>query len=237
MNGLLDFLQAASNSAAGTVSGPVDLIGMGLRKLGVPVPQNSLLSSEWMKQKGLMADTPQNAASLAGETFGLLSPVVAAAKAPQIARGLLAMGENAAAPSMLGKMGQRGGVDVKTYGIEHRPMTEEGGASRLHDLAASFGEDIYGPNALKFFGSGDAREREVLRALKAVRGKPDAMVTIYRGGPAEMSGINPGDWVTLSKSVAADYGDNVVAMKVPASDITSWADSLLEFGYYPTAKP
>lgn len=110
MSGLLDFLQSASNSAAGTVSGPIDLLSMVLRKAGVPVPQNALGSSEWMKQKGLMADVPQSAASLAGETFGLLSPVVAAAKAPQIAGGLLKMGENAAAPRTLNP--QTGAIDA-----------------------------------------------------------------------------------------------------------------------------
>lgn len=111
MNALQQFLQSASNEAAGTISGPVDLIGMGLRKLGVPVPRNALMSSDWMKQNGLMQDVPQNAASLAGQTFGLLSPVVAAAKAPQIAGGLLRVGENVAAPSVVNRgaaKGQRG---------------------------------------------------------------------------------------------------------------------------------
>lgn len=94
MNGLLQFLQSASNTAADTVAAPVDLVGMALRKMGVPVPHNALGSSEWMKQNGLMVDVPQTGASLAGETFGLLSPAVAAAKAPQIARGLLDLGDD-----------------------------------------------------------------------------------------------------------------------------------------------
>ncbi len=118
------------------------------------------------------------------------------------------------------------------YQIDHKPMTEAGGAARLHDLTKSFGDDIYGPNALQYFGSGDAREKAILKALNAVRGKPDAMVTIYRGVPDGVSNINAGDWVTLDPRVAADYG-RVVKMQVPASHITGWSDSLLEFGYHP----
>lgn len=100
-NALLDFLQAASNEAAGAVSGPVDLLSWGLRKAGVPVPQNSLLSSQWMADKGLTRPVQPGAAQVAGATAGLLSPVAAVAKAPQIARGLLQAGENAAKPRML----------------------------------------------------------------------------------------------------------------------------------------
>jgi hypothetical protein len=234
---LLDFLQSASNTAAGNVAGPVDLISSLLNRLGVPV-QNAVGGSDWMKQKGLMRDVQQSPSSLAGETFGLLGPLAAAAKAPQIASGLLRAGENAAVPRTMHL--QRGAIPVSKppYQIDHAPMTEAGGASRLHDLVPAFGEDIYGKNALQFFGSGDAREKAVVKALAAVRGKPDATVTIYRGGPKEMGSINSGDWVTLSKEAAADYasqhpGGRIVEMKVPASHITAWPDSLLEFGYFP----
>jgi hypothetical protein len=129
------------------------------------------------------------------------------------------------------------------YQIEHKPMTIEGGAAPLHDLAKSFGEDVYGKNALQYYGSGDARESGTLRLLQALRGKPDAQVTIYRGAPSEAGGINAGDWVTLDKRVAQDYVDQALAsdgkagkvfsQKVPASHITSWPDSLMEFGYHP----
>lgn len=101
MAGLLDFLQSASNTAADTVAAPVDLLAWALRKAGVPVPQNAIGGSEWLKQQGLKRDVPQSAASLAGETVGLLSPMVAAAKAPQIAKGLLQVEANAAAPRTL----------------------------------------------------------------------------------------------------------------------------------------
>ena len=102
-NALLNFLQSASNEAAGAVSGPVDLLGMGLRGLGVPVPRNALLSSEWMAERGLMRPVQQGASQVAGATAGLLSPVAAAAKAPQIAAGLLQAGRNMAAPATMSR--------------------------------------------------------------------------------------------------------------------------------------
>ena len=105
-NALMEFLQSASNEAAGAISGPVDLLGMGLRGMGVPVPKNALLSSDWMAQRGLTRPVQQGAAQVAGATAGLLSPFAAAAKAPQIAAGLLQAGRNAAAPATLNK--QRG---------------------------------------------------------------------------------------------------------------------------------
>jgi hypothetical protein len=124
------------------------------------------------------------------------------------------------------------------YQIEHKPMSVDGGASTLDDLAPAFGDDIYGKDALQFFGSGDPREKGIIKTLKSLRGKPDAMVTIYRGVPADVAGINPGDWVTLSKEVALDYADQhpggkIVSMAVPANHVTGWSDSLMEFGYFP----
>jgi len=109
--GLLSLLQGASNSAASTVSGPVDLMAAGLRKVGMNVPQNALLGSEWMKQKGL-TQTPQNEyAGIAGESLGNILPIVAQAKAPQIANGLLSMAQNAMTPAAP-FMAERGAVVV-----------------------------------------------------------------------------------------------------------------------------
>lgn len=131
-----------------------------------------------------------------------------------------------------GLLGKSANVADMSYQIDHKPMTVAGGASTLDDLTGAFGDDIYGKNALQYFGSGDPREKTTLKLLQAARGNPDKMVTIYRGVPEGVSAINPGDWVTLDRNVAADYG-NVIEMQVPARSITSWPDSLLEFGYYP----
>lgn len=112
MAGLLDFLQAASNGAASNVSAPVDGLAWLLRKAGVDVGE-SVLGSAWLERQGLTRPVQQSGASLAGETAGLLAPLMAAAKAPQVARALLQMGENAAAPRVFGMAAsQRGGVPI-----------------------------------------------------------------------------------------------------------------------------
>lgn len=99
--GLLDFAQAASNTAADTVSGPVELMALALRKLGVPVPQDPIAGAAWMQKHGFTKPVKQSASSLAGETLGLLAPLGAVAKAPQIAKGLLQAGDNLAVPRRL----------------------------------------------------------------------------------------------------------------------------------------
>lgn len=108
--GLLDFLQSASNAVASNVSGPIDLIGMGLNKIGVPVGAAPVGGTEWMKQNGLMRDVEQGPARVMGETAGLLGPALATKFAPQIARGLLQGGENLAAPRRLNK--EAGAINV-----------------------------------------------------------------------------------------------------------------------------
>lgn len=240
-NGLFDLGKGASRSAGQMVTGGVDLMSLLLSPLGYnnPAPVGS---TAWAEQKGMIpkAEYTNRLAGLLGEGLGGVAPMVAQAKAPQIANGLLTIADNAAKSSPMNALSrkQAGAINVggaQQYGIEHRPMTDAGGAARLHDLEQSFGADIYGPNALQFFGSGDPREKSVVGLMRAIKGKPDAPVTIYRGVPEGVNTINPGDWITLDPRVAADYG-RVVKMQVPASHITSWPDSLLEFGYYPPTK-
>jgi len=68
--------------------------------------------------------------------------------------------------------------------------------------------------------------------INQVRGKPDAKVTIYRGVPEGVTEINPGDWVAVTKDGAGLYG-NILSKEVKASELTTWPDSLMEFGYFP----
>jgi hypothetical protein len=128
-------------------------------------------------------------------------------------------------------------ADILDYAMTHRPMSLEGGASMLFEPQKSFGEDIFSKNALQYFGSGDPREKSILNIMRMIRGNPEAEVTIYRGVPKGTGKqINTGDWVTLDRNVASDYGPVILEKKVRARDITTWPDSLLEFGYYPGSK-
>lgn len=157
--------------------------------------------------------------------------------------GLLSYADEAAQGG--GLLGKVDNVPDMSYQIDHKPLAVSGGASTLDDLTGAFGEDIYGKNALQYFGSGMPEERTTLKILQSLRGKPDELVSIFRGVPDGVNSINPGDWVTLDKNVAQMYADptaygeaakgvgKVIEMKVPARTITSWPDSLLEFGYYP----
>lgn len=110
-NAFLDFLQAASNSAASNISGPVDLIGAGLRGMGMPVPRNALMSSQWMAERGLTKQPKNALMQVAGETAGMVSPMALAAKAPQVASALLQGGRNLAAPRTLNP--QTGAIDIQ----------------------------------------------------------------------------------------------------------------------------
>lgn len=119
--GILDFLQSASNAVAGNVAGPVDLIGMGLNKIGVPVGSAPVGGSEWMRRRGLIREVQQGPARILGETAGLLGPAMATQFAPQIAGGLLKGAENLAAPTTLNK--QAGVINVDALKSQFPDLT------------------------------------------------------------------------------------------------------------------
>jgi hypothetical protein len=92
------------------------------------------------------------------------------------------------------------------------------------------------------YGSGYAQaDKESRSAIMAIRGKPNAPVTIYRAVPEGVDKINPGDWVTLSPTYAKEHGRSnvssgfdVLSKVIPAKDLWFDGDSINEFGYDPT---
>jgi predicted GNAT family N-acyltransferase len=75
-------------------------------------------------------------------------------------------------------------VDASYRGMHQAPSIS--GANTLDNLADIYGDDIYSPNALRYFGMGDEFRRadmESLSAISRAKGKPNAMVTVYRAVP------------------------------------------------------
>ncbi len=142
------------------------------------------------------------------------------------------------------------GGDPEEYGGRHRPPGPGSGAP-LHDLTegenAIYPDDVYGPNAVQFYGTGEpAMDRATIAVLHRLRGKPDANVVIYRALPCKKKddGINPGDWVTVNRQYAEQHAEStgsfdeekfcIVSKSVPAREVFTNGDSIHEAGYWPS---
>ncbi len=223
------FGQGASNSAASTVTGPVDMLAWLLRKGGVPVGDTPIGGEAWMRQKGLMATPENKLAGLLGEGAGLAAPIVAAAKAPEIAGGLLQMGRNLAAPQTLNKQA----------GVINSPFGRYGaiGDSVADDLAKERVARVQGMEE-------DYRLNNLHNAVPKEYLPPQygkKTVTVYRGVPSDVVNpvIRPGDWVGLDSKYASQHGagktgkSKLIKMEVPA-DHVGWAGTdMNEFFYVP----
>lgn len=128
------------------------------------------------------------------------------------------------------------------YVVHHTAPGASFGAT-ADDLTGMFPADYYSPNGWRYYGTGYAEmDRKAHKLMIALRGRPDAMVTIYRAVPSEFaeSTINEGDWVTILREYAQEHGESVldgdftiIEKQVPASTIYNNADSILEWGYDP----
>ena len=112
-----------------------------------------------------------------------------------------------------------------------------------HELDKVFPDDIYGPNAHKYYGHGDTKmDKDTMSIMQSLKGKPEKELKIYRAVPIEHAGedIYPGDWVTPNLDYAEKHGnrfDNgyqILEKTVPAKHIYTDANSIHEFGYDPT---
>jgi len=123
-----------------------------------------------------------------------------------------------------------------SYRGQHQaPGADEAPAWDLEQAAP----DIYGPNGFQYYRTGAVVEdRESWAAIEKMQNDPDAMVTIYRASPE--GEINPGDWVTLSRTYAENHamhfedpGQDQPVWKadVPARTLNWDGNSINEFGY------
>jgi hypothetical protein len=138
--------------------------------------------------------------------------------------------------------GQGGGtVDPQgdpSYHMPHTAPNSSYGAT-MNDPESMFPGIMEHPEA---YATGDrAVDRESMAAVrKAVAGGPDTSITVYRAAPATAKDINPGDWVTPSKTYAEQHRDRaydegegaVIKRTARAGDLRSVGD-LAEWGWSP----
>lgn len=139
-----------------------------------------------------------------------------------------------------------GKIDDLSYRGSHTAPGPDFGAP-LYDLTGGgqmYPADVYSAKAVQYYGTGYPKaDREAFSLAQRVRGNPDAEVTMYRAVPKDenITSINAGDWVTLSKDYAKTHGESalrgdykILSQKVKAKDLWTNADSIHEFGYQPS---
>lgn len=125
-----------------------------------------------------------------------------------------------------------------TYKMQHRAPLLEDGNSAGFNLSDTFGEDIYSPRAVDYFGHGVPYDRKAVNIIRQMKDNPDKTVTIYRSVPKDVKEINAGDWVTTTREYARDHMEgeknwHILSKKVKAKDIATDGNSIHEWGYDP----
>lgn len=131
------------------------------------------------------------------------------------------------------------------YRGQHRAPGRADGAP-LYDVSLNgiYPTDFY-TSPISWYDDGSRGYARVHGIAHGFRGRPVSQIKIYRAVPKNISGtgttlINPGDWVTISRSYAKDHGESalkgdykIVSKKVHAGDIYTDGNSLSEWGYDP----
>jgi hypothetical protein len=116
------------------------------------------------------------------------------------------------------------------YRMQHQPFE----ASRFHEADKAY-PDIY--EHPEYYKTHDqAHDAESLSAIRGAKGNPEKKVRMYRAVPKHVNQINPGDWVTTSRSYAQDhaYGEkdwHILNAVAKANDLIHTGDSIHEQGY------
>ena len=72
------------------------------------------------------------------------------------------------------------------YQGQHQPAMAEDGASG-DNLTDIYPDDIYGSDAVSYYGDGSAFDQKSIEVIRRMRGKPNAQVAIYRSIPSEFA--------------------------------------------------
>jgi hypothetical protein len=212
---LRDTAQSASNAVATNVSGPVDLLAAGLRKLGVPVPRNALGGSQWMADQGLTREVAMGAPRIIGETLGMAGPAVLAGKAPQIAGAMNRGMDNLAAPRTLNN--QAGAI--VWHGSPHKFDKFDASKIGTGEGAQAYGHGLYlaeSPDVAKQYRdilTGKTRSGQPLNwddplevasmRMHQFQGDKDAAIQF-------VAGQRPNPSVSKANAKAAAYSDQVI---------------------------
>jgi len=124
-------------------------------------------------------------------------------------------------------------------------MKKDSTSSPLYDLLQSgqVARDFY--DEIRHYAYlNDKADQESVSVIRYARNKPDAIVTIYRAVPKGVKEINPGDWISLSKTYAKEHGMHhedpkldmpVISKKVKASDVWWDGNDVNESSYFPSS--
>jgi hypothetical protein len=202
--------------------------------------------------------TPENArtietmgeGNLFGEQempFNLAGDVDLVSRTPQELRERDAQAQREAAASgaqedmfaSVQRSGSGGGVD---YRGTHTAPTGKFNEGSLDAMNRTYPDDLYSKDGARFYGdtANPRWDREMHQIILAVKGKPEAEVTVYRAIPKGMSEtINAGDWVTPYRPYAESHGErfeggfDILSKKVRAGELFTEGNSLFEFGWGP----
>lgn len=192
--------QSASNAIAGNLTGPVDLINLGLGAIGLPVSQRPVGGSEWARRAGLTPDVPQGAPRVAGETLGLLGPVVAAKYAPQIAEGLLAAGDAMPGMSKGGRYFVNQDGKIVWHGSPHKFDKFDSSKIGTGEGLQAYGQGLY-----------TAEQKKTAQSYRAINreGKQFGLDDGPAKGIANMIAIRGDEGEKLAREAYKDLGDKL----------------------------
>jgi hypothetical protein len=130
------------------------------------------------------------------------------------------------------------------YRGSHKAPSGENGEGSLDAMDRTYPEDLYSTNGARYYGDGQPKlDQQMHELIMKFRGKPDAMVTVYRAVPkGKGSSINAGDWVTPLRAYAFMHGErwnegaNILEKKVRAGELFTEGNSMYEFGWSPDNK-
>lgn len=125
---------------------------------------------------------------------------------------------------------------MSDYRMQHQPDPD---GAQMHDLSEAF-PDIY--THPEYYHHGSEHYDRSIDVIMRTKGDPEARVRIYRAVPDRALGINAGNWVTPSKTYAAEHGAHptdpaqdwpVISKLVYARDLRTEGNDVNEWGYFP----